>query len=83
MDSRQSILSDLAKVREFTKIIGHLGYELEYKSTNSTRVNTKRVVIKAKATDLEICNMLNKIAQGCGGELADIYDDFKLQTGFR
>jgi NADP-dependent 3-hydroxy-3-methylglutaryl-CoA reductase len=82
VDSRQSILSDLAKVREFTKIVGHLGYELEYKSPNSTNMETKRVVIKVKATGAEVCNMLNKIAQGCGGELADIYDDFKLQTGF-
>jgi hypothetical protein len=72
----------LAKVREFTKIVGHLGYELEYKSPNSTNMETKRVVIKVKATGAEVCNMLNKIAQGCGGELADIYDDFKLQTGF-
>ena len=76
-------MSDLAKVREITKEIGHLGFELEYQPTDYTDTKRKRIIVKTKATDLETCNMLNKIAQGCGGDLAEAYEFFKLQTGFQ
>lgn len=41
------------------------------------------VVMKCKPTDVEVCNMLNKIAQGCGLQLAVLYDKFKMDTDFR
>lgn len=41
------------------------------------------VVMKSKPTDMEVCNMLNKIAQGCGLKLAVLYDKFKMDTDFR
>ena len=39
-------------------------------------------VIKSKTTGLETCNMLNKIAQTCGPNLATQYEKYKMQIGF-
>lgn len=44
---------------------------------------TLQVVIKSKATALETCNMLNKIAQSCGLELAVEYQKHKMNLGFK
>ena len=41
------------------------------------------VVIKSKPLDSETAAMLNKIAQGCGLELAVQYERHKMETGFR
>lgn len=41
------------------------------------------VVMKAKPTDLEVCNMINKLAQGCGLRLAVLYEKYKMETDFR
>ena len=42
-----------------------------------------KVVIKSKPTDIETCNMINKMALGCGFTLASIYERNKAETGFR
>ena len=42
-----------------------------------------KVVIKSKPTDVETCNMINKMALGCGFTLASIYERNKAETGFR
>lgn len=44
---------------------------------------TLQVVVKSKATAFETCNMLNKIAQSCGLELAVQYQKYKLVLGFK
>ena len=41
------------------------------------------VVIKSKTTALETCNMLNKIAQACGQNLAVQYEKCKMKLGFK
>lgn len=41
------------------------------------------VVMKSKPTDTEVCNMVNKLAQGCGLKLALAYEKFKMDTDFR
>lgn len=41
------------------------------------------VVMKSKPTDSEVCNMVNKLAQGCGLNLAVMYEKFKMDTDFR
>ena len=43
---------------------------------------TLRLVMKSKATDKEVCNMANKVAQGCGLALASHYEYYKMRTGF-
>lgn len=45
--------------------------------------DTLQVVVKSKPTDIEVCNMINKIAQGCGLDLAIVYERYKTKTGFR
>ncbi len=42
-----------------------------------------QVVLKSKATALETCNMLNKMAQSCGLELAVEYQKHKMMLGFK
>ena len=41
------------------------------------------VVLKSKPTDIEVCNMVNKMAQACGLSLAIQYEKFKMNTDFR
>ncbi|KAL5476235.1 hypothetical protein EMCRGX_G026155 [Ephydatia muelleri] len=83
VSSGNSILTELTRV-EISKMVGHFGFEVTYKSRESTGVQqTVKMVLKAKPTDVETCNMLNKIAQGCGLQLAVNYEKFKMQTGFR
>ncbi|KJE95848.1 hydroxymethylglutaryl-coenzyme A reductase [Capsaspora owczarzaki ATCC 30864] len=84
VDASSSILSDLTKT-ELSKLVGHFGFAIEYTPTAGTapKPATSRIVVKAKATDEETINMINKIAQACGGRLAAKYEYFKFETGFR
>ena len=41
------------------------------------------VVVKSKPLDTETCNMVNKMAQGCGLNLAILYEQNKNNTGFK
>ena len=41
------------------------------------------VVIKSKALDSETYNLVNKMAQGCGLDLARLFEQHKRNTGFR
>lgn len=41
-----------------------------------------RVVIKSKALDSETYNLVNKMAQGCGLDLAQLFEQHKRNTGF-
>ena len=47
------------------------------------QIKTVAMVMKSKATDVESCNLVNLLAQGCGLELACLYELFKLKTGFK
>lgn len=40
------------------------------------------MVIKSKTTAVETCNMLNKMAQSCGQNLAIHYQKYKMVLGF-
>ncbi len=42
-----------------------------------------KVVIKSKPTSIELCNVLNKIAQDCGSIVASTYGINKSLTGLR
>ena len=41
------------------------------------------IVIKSKQTDVETCNLINKMAVGCGFELATLYERHKMDIGLR
>ena len=41
------------------------------------------MVIKSKALDSETYNLVNKMAQGCGLDLARLFEKHKRNTGFR
>lgn len=83
VDASSSILSDLTKT-ELSKLVGHFGFFIDYEPHDAPNtVKQTRIVLKAKATDEETVNMINKIAQGCGGRLATKYEYFKFDTGFK
>ena len=46
-------------------------------------IQTLPVVVKSKPLDTETCNMVNKMAQGCGLNLAILYERNKSNTGFK
>ena len=41
------------------------------------------MVVKAKALDVDIANVVNDVAQVCGGDLAPVYEKFKMKDEFR
>ena len=51
--------------------------------TNAGKSRQTPVVLKSKPTDIEVCNMVNKMAQACGLSLAVQYEKFKMNTDFR
>ena len=40
-------------------------------------------MVKAKASDVDIANVVNNVAQACGGDLAPVYDKYKMKDEFR
>ena len=46
-------------------------------------IQTLPIVVKSKPLDTETCNMINKMAQGCGLNLAVLYERNKHNTGFK
>eukprot|EP00128_Syssomonas_multiformis_P018455 Colp12_sorted_trinity150504_noHs@11639 len=82
VDSTASILSQLTS-KELTKLVGHFAYEITYKPKGQDKTASYSVVVKAKPTDEETINMLNKLAQACGGRLAARYEMHKFNTGFK
>ena len=50
---------------------------------SSDSIQTLSVMLKSKPLDTETCNMVNKMAQGCGLDLATLYEQNKHNTGFK
>ena len=40
-------------------------------------------MVKAKASDVDIANVVNNVAQACGGDLAPVYEKYKMKDEFR
>lgn len=80
IDNSASILAVLtaAKTR---RAIGHFGLKVTYREGSAERV--RKMVMKIKPHGTEIVNMLNGLAQACGGQLAGVYDTYKTKTGFQ
>jgi hydroxymethylglutaryl-CoA reductase (NADPH) len=81
VNTGNSILSELTK-RELSKRVGHFGFKVTYR-TREGKSRQIPVVLKSKPTDIEVCNMVNKMAQACGLSLAIQYEKFKMNTDFR
>eukprot|EP00117_Sycon_ciliatum_P041606 scpid17540/ scgid30401/ 3-hydroxy-3-methylglutaryl-coenzyme A reductase len=81
VDSRTSILSDMTK-SQLNKIVGHIAFDISVQN-NGGETRTIPMVMKSKSTDRETCNVLNRLAQACGLELAQQYESFKMDLGFR
>jgi thiamine kinase-like enzyme len=62
-------------------MVGHFGIEVTYEQDGTEQV--RRMVMKIKPHGNEIVEMLNSLAQVCGGKLADVYNTFKSRTGFQ
>jgi NADP-dependent 3-hydroxy-3-methylglutaryl-CoA reductase len=75
-----SILSDLT-ASQLKKKVGHFLYQVNY--LHRQQPKQLKLVLKAKPTDHEVVNMLNGLAQACGGSLASLYELHKFETGFR
>ena len=41
------------------------------------------IVVKSKQTDVETCNLINRMATGCNLELATLYEQHKMETDLR
>lgn len=80
VDNSASILAVLASART-EKIIGHFGMKVTF--TANGLQQTRQMVMKIKPHGQEIVDMLNMLAQACGGELASVYEGFKSLTGFQ
>ena len=80
LDSSASILANLTAGRTGHPV-GLFGLDAELR-TAGTGWRTERLVLKAKPPGRAICQMLNGLAQACGGPLAEVYPAFELRTGF-
>ncbi len=80
LDTQNSILSELSSTA-LRKKIGHFAYDVHWE--NPVNSGVRRIVIKAKPTDLEVMNLLNQMAQGCGSRLARVFELYKRDLGFR
>jgi hypothetical protein len=79
VDNSASILAVLtAGITD--KPIGHFGLSVTYSSRGEVR--TEPMVMKLKPHGREIVEMLNSLAQACGGKLAEVYPAYKWLTGF-
>ncbi len=80
VDNSASILAALASAQT-DMLIGHFGLQVTF-SVEGHR-QTRQMVMKIKPHGLQIVNMLNTLAQACGGQLAIEYEAFKNVTGFQ
>jgi hypothetical protein len=80
VDNSASILAVLTSGRT-SREIGHFGIKVTYEEDGVQQV--RKMVMKIKPHGTEIVEMLNSLAQGCGGRLAEVYDKFKTRTGFQ
>lgn len=80
VDNSASILAVLASAQT-EKLIGHFGMEVTF--TANGKQHTRQMVMKVKPHGQEIVDMLNTLAQACGGELAAVYEEYKSLTGFQ
>jgi hydroxymethylglutaryl-CoA reductase len=83
VDTRNSILSEMTSTDLRTKKVGHLGYVLNYKRSGDNTSAELPVVVKSKPLDSEVYNLVNKMAQGCGLELASLFQKWKSLTGYK
>lgn len=80
VDNSASILAVLtAGLSE--KVIGHVGLSVTFDSAGQRQ--TRHMVMKIKPHGSEIVDMLQGLAQACGGKLANVYPAYKWLTGFQ
>ena len=80
VDNSASILVALTSGRT-EKPIGHFGLAVTFEAEGN--LQTRNMVMKLKPNGTEIVEMLNFLASACGGELPEVYEQFKTLTGFR
>ena len=56
---------------------------MSFTCTTAGKLEKLPLVLKSKPTDVEVCNMVNKMAQACGLSLAVQYEKHKMSTDFR
>ena len=80
IDNSASILAVLTAQRT-TGMVGHAGLQVAYEEAGVPQV--RRMVLKIKPHGTEIVEMLNSLAQACGGQLAPVYEKYKTKSGFQ
>lgn len=80
IDNSASILAVLTAAKTL-RTIGHFGITVTYREDGAERV--RKMVMKIKPHGTDIVNMLNGLAQACGGGLAGVYNTYKAKTGFQ
>lgn len=80
IDNSASILAVLT-AHQSEKVLGHFGLAVTFDSAGERQ--TRRMVMKVKPHGNDIVDMLQGLAQACGGLLADVYPAHKRLTGFQ
>jgi hypothetical protein len=80
LQTHDSILSDLTAAG-LRKKVGLFPYEINWRI--GWRTGKTQVVVKSKATDVEVLSMMSAMAQLCGNPYAAIFESYKLDIGFR
>ena len=81
LDAADSILTDVAATELKAKRVGLFPFAVRYADKGGSQ-REARLVLKVKATDDEVIGALNKMAQGCGGALADAFEKLGPETDF-
>jgi len=76
-----SIITELT-AHKVNKILGHFPYSLALQN-DLGKQESKEVMVKVKPLDAEVIMMLNSMAAMCDPRLAQEYNRFKDQLGFR
>ncbi|WP_250657928.1 phosphotransferase [Alkalimarinus coralli] len=76
-----SIITELT-AHKVNKILGHFPYSLSLQN-DLGKEETKDVMVKVKPLDAEVIMMLNSMAAMCDPRLAQEYNRYKDQLGFR
>ena len=79
-DASDSILTDVAATELTGKRVGLFPFHVRYRQRGELR--DERLLLKSKATDVEVIGALYKMAQGCGGALAEAFGRFGGETDF-
>ena len=83
LDTSDSILTDVAATELSAKRVGLFPFHVRTRAQPGGAVKEEKLLIKSKATDGEVIGALQKMAEGCGRDVAEAFRRFGPETEFR